>query len=92
MTDLSPAAQAVRIDISKIMRRLQPHCRVSYSPTNPWPIAIETDAAGLEAAINDLISAAIRVAANQVVPANGSRRNNEIRADLLAISDELEAL
>ena len=92
MTDLSPAAQAVRIDISKIMRRPQLHCRVSYSPTKPWPITIETDAAGLEAAINDLISAAIRVAANQVVPANGSRRNNEIRADLLAISDELEAL
>jgi hypothetical protein len=37
-------------------------------------------------------AAAIRAAANQVVPANGSRKNNEIRAELLAIATELEAL
>ena len=37
------------------------------------------------------LAAALRAAADQVVPANGSRRNNEIRTDLLAIADELEA-
>jgi len=37
-------------------------------------------------------AAALRAAADQVVPANGSRKNNEIRAELLAIADELEAL
>ena len=44
---------------------------------------------------NDLagpaLAAALRAAADQVVPANGSRKNNEIRAELLAIADELEA-
>jgi hypothetical protein len=37
-----------------------------------------------------MLSAALRAAADQVVPANGSRKNNEIRAELLAIADELE--
>jgi hypothetical protein len=37
------------------------------------------------------LAAALRAAADQVVPANGSRKNNEIRAELLAIAAELEA-
>ena len=37
------------------------------------------------------LAAALRAAADQVVPANGSRKNNEIRAELRAIADELEA-
>jgi hypothetical protein len=37
-----------------------------------------------------ITAAALRAAADQVVPANGSRRNNEIRAELLAIAAELE--
>ncbi len=37
------------------------------------------------------LAAALRAAADQVVPANGSRKNNEIRAEFLAIADELEA-
>jgi hypothetical protein len=36
------------------------------------------------------VAAALRAAADQVVPANGSRKNNEIRAELLAIAAELE--
>jgi hypothetical protein len=36
------------------------------------------------------IAAALRAAADQVVPPNGSRKNNEIRAELLAIAAELE--
>jgi hypothetical protein len=36
------------------------------------------------------LAAALRAAADQVVPANGSRKNNEIRAELLAIAAELE--
>jgi hypothetical protein len=39
-----------------------------------------------------IAAAALLAAADQVVPANGSRKNNEIRADLLAIAAELEAL
>jgi hypothetical protein len=39
-----------------------------------------------------IAAAALRAAADQVVPANGSRKNNEIRAELLAIAAELEAL
>jgi len=38
------------------------------------------------------LAAALRAAADQVVPVNGSRKNNEIRAELLAIATELEAL
>jgi hypothetical protein len=37
------------------------------------------------------IAAALRAAADQVVPPNGSRKNNEIRSELLAIADEIEA-
>ena len=40
----------------------------------------------------EMLAAALRAAADQVVPANGSRKNNEIRAEFLAIADELEAL
>jgi hypothetical protein len=37
-----------------------------------------------------MIAAALRAAADQVVPAGGSRKNNEIRDELLAIATELE--
>ena len=37
------------------------------------------------------ISAALRALADRVVPADGSRRNNEIRAEILAIAANLEA-
>ena len=47
----------------------------------PWDVSF---LAGVSAA------AALRAAADYVVPANGSRRNNEIRADILAIAAELE--
>ena len=36
------------------------------------------------------LAAALRAAADQVVPGNGSRRANEIRADFLAIAAELD--
>ena len=35
-------------------------------------------------------AAALRAVADQVVPANGSRKNNEIRAELLDIAAELK--
>ena len=38
------------------------------------------------------LAAALRAAADQVVPGDGSRRANEIRADFLAIADELHSL
>ena len=37
-----------------------------------------------------MLAAALRAAADQVVPGNGSRRANEIRADFLAIAAELD--
>jgi hypothetical protein len=36
------------------------------------------------------LAAALCAAADQVVPANGSRKNNEIRAELLTIATELD--
>ncbi len=48
----------------------------------PWDVSF---LAGVSA------SAALRAAADQVVPANGSRKNNEIRAEVLALAAELEA-
>lgn len=35
------------------------------------------------------VAAALEALADQVVPANGSRRNNEIRAEILGIAAEL---
>jgi hypothetical protein len=45
---------------------------------------------GLATKRRDAIAAALRAAADQVTPANGSRRNNEIRADIFAIAAELD--
>jgi 1,6-anhydro-N-acetylmuramate kinase len=42
------------------------------------------------ASLADAMAAVLRAAADQVVPAGGSRKNNEIRDELLAIADELE--
>ena len=50
----------------------------------------ETFNAPLEGAIHRPLAAALRAIADQVVPVNGSRKNNEIRAELLAIATELE--
>jgi hypothetical protein len=36
------------------------------------------------------LAAALRATADQVVPPNGSRKNNEIRSELLAIAAELD--
>jgi len=36
------------------------------------------------------LAAALHAAADQVVPVNGSRKNNEIRAELLAIATEID--
>lgn len=36
------------------------------------------------------VAAALRAAADQVVPGDGSRRANEIRSEFLAIATELE--
>jgi len=37
------------------------------------------------------LAAAIEALADQVVPANGSRKNNEIRSEILAIATELKS-
>ena len=38
------------------------------------------------------LAAALRAVADQATPSNGSRRNNEIRAELLAIAAELRGI
>ena len=43
-----------------------------------------------QASPRDIAAVALRALADQVVPANGSRKNNEIRAEILAIAAELE--
>jgi hypothetical protein len=40
--------------------------------------------------IEHIAAAALQAAADQVVPFSGSRKNNEIRFELLAIAAELE--
>ena len=65
--------------------------------TNPSPAAeaiwntynAAFDEAGVFTDYGDALAAALRALADQVVPANGSRKNNEIRAEILAIADEL---
>ena len=54
----------------------------AYETVNCDPYFIDPRQAGL--------AAALRAAADQVVPPNGSRKNNEIRSELLAIAAELE--
>jgi hypothetical protein len=98
---LSPAAQEVRIDISKIWLRLQSHCKVDYCPGNPLSITIETSPVGLTTVINNLVSAALCAAADQVVPEEplfgGDQRwmfqrdaRQISRKKLIAIATELE--
>ena len=52
--------------------------------------AFNEDEAGVFVDYGDKLAAALRALADQVVPANGSRKNNEIRAEILAIAAELE--
>jgi len=101
-TPLSPAAQAVRRDLSQIMHELSQRCRVSISATDTLPITLETNDASLQAGINSLCAAALRAAADQVVPEEDAMPLNlahrvrwdtlqSVRYQLLAIAAELEA-
>ena len=100
-TNLSPATQAVRRDLSQIMHEMSQRCRVSISATDTLPITLETNDASLQAGINSLCAAALLAAADQVVPEQAcqiyglTQRENErqqVREELLAIAAELEAL
>ena len=100
-TNLSPATQAVRRDLSQIMHEMSQRCQVSISATDTLPITLETNDASLQAGINSLCAAALRAAADQVVPEQAcqiyglTQRENErqqVREELLAIAAELEAL
>jgi hypothetical protein len=103
MTNLSPAAQAVRRDFAQIMHELHQRCRVSVSATDTLPITLETNDASLQAGINSLCAAALRAAADQVVPQRRKpmyadsweesawTADQDTRADLLAIAAELES-
>jgi hypothetical protein len=48
------------------------------------------DAAVTKATLSKKLAAALRAVADEVVPADGSRKNNEIRAELLTIATELD--
>jgi len=52
--------------------------------------AFNEDEAGVFVDYGDKLAVAFAALADQVVPANGSRKNNEIRAEILAIAAELE--
>jgi len=84
MTDLSPATQAVRRDLSQIMHEMSQRCRVSISATDTLPITLETNDASLQAGINSLCAAALRALAARI---NGA---DAIRQDVLDIAAELE--
>ena len=102
MTNLSPAAQAVRRDFAQIMHELHQRCRVSVSATDTLPISLETNDASLQAGINSLCAAALRATADQVVPDKYSEAGDDYgegflvahlqhRGEFLAIAAELEA-
>ena len=100
-TNLAPATQAVRRDLSQIMHEMSQRCRVSISATDTLPITLETNDASLQAGINSLCAAALLAAADHVVPEQAcqiyglTQRENErqqVREELLAIAAELEAL
>jgi len=55
-------------------------------------VVVSWDWSNLEPASSSVVAAAaLRAVADQVVPVNGSRKNNEIRAELLGIATELES-
>jgi hypothetical protein len=102
-TNLSPATQAVRRDLSQIMHEMSQRCRVSISATDTLPITLETNDASLQAGINSLCAAALLAAADQVVPSTYAQfmedyefgvwtANDDTRTELLAIAAELKAL
>lgn len=103
MADLSPAAQAVKRDLAQIMQELSKYCRVSISTTDVLPITFETTDTSLQAGINALCAAALRDAADQVVPERDcpdteewlgqsawAQAESSVRLRLLAIAVELE--
>ena len=94
MTNLSPAADAVRRDLFQIMHEMSQRCRVSISATDTLPITLETNDASLQAGINSLCAAALRAAAEQM-SCYQSRKFLYSIADAMklhAIAAELEAL
>ena len=93
MTNLSPAAQAVRRDFAQIMHELHQRCRVSVSATDTLPITLETNDASLQAGINSLCAAAMRAAADQMSCYQSKKFLHSIAdaTKLRAIADELEA-
>jgi hypothetical protein len=73
------------------MAELHQRCRISISRTDVLPITLETNDAALQAGINSLCAAALRAAADQVVPVDrGSRRQCNIRRELLTLANELD--
>ena len=90
MTDLSPAAQS-QIDSDKEWQEFLSEClraqAIAEREGYEFPYYLDDKAQELKAR---LCAAALVELADQVVPANGSRRNNEIRAEILAIAAELE--
>jgi hypothetical protein len=87
MSELSPAAKAILVAQAKsrCLReergREERGCHPTDSDWNGCWICVHRKG----------VAAALLAAADQIVPANGSRKNNEIRSKILAIADELEA-
>jgi hypothetical protein len=95
MTDLTPN------DLSHLSdEAFEALCTQGYHAPGPEPLSPAAQAVldayrsiwldePLECDV-ECLAAALRAAADQVVPANGSRKNNEIRAEVLTIAAELE--
>ena len=99
---LSPAAQAVKIPLNKILSEIHRHSRISFSPTDVLPITIETNEAGLQAVVDTLCAAALQTAMDHIVPPALEKEFNdrnrafvlskmiETRRQILNIAAELE--
>jgi hypothetical protein len=67
-----------------MMGKLSPQAKAVWDAFNEV-----SERVGVFEDYGDALAAAIEALADQATPANGSRRNNEIRADILAIAADL---
>lgn len=84
---MSSASQAI------LMSQAKARCRFEWSTTNDPPCHPNDDNwNGCSQCIDRHgLIAALQTLADHVVPANGSRKNNEIRDEILSIANQLNS-
>jgi O6-methylguanine-DNA--protein-cysteine methyltransferase len=86
-TQRSEKVKSLKEEIARkplaLMTKLSPAAQTVWEAFNEDEVGVFVD-------YGDKLAAALRAAADQVVPPNGSRKNNEIRSELLAIADEFK--